>query len=248
MTKKKYTLQKAFTPTSKFSVCKIKYGCFKNSKNYSGQCFKRNFLVRGFTLIEALVAIALFALGIMATSLLFSRSWQSNAYSLEMGKTAFVVSRSVTSLVDYLRRVRQSDGGAFPIVSADKNDLVVFSDYNKDGTTERIHIYLSNSKIFMGVTLPTETLPCTYPSGDTQTIQIADHIVNTPSDSMFSYYNKNYPGDTANNPVSVPADVSQIRLIKIFLRININPNRAPDNIQQESFVELRNLNDYDRIH
>ena len=65
---------------------------------------------------------------------------------------------------------------------------------------------------------------------------------------MFYYYNKSYPGDTAGNPVPVPADVSQIRLVKIFLRININPNRAPDNIQQESFVELRNLNDYDRIH
>jgi hypothetical protein len=100
----------------------------------------------------------------------------------------------------------------------------------------------------MGVTPPTETLPRTYPAGDSQTIQIADHIVNTADDSMFSYYNKNYPGDADNNPVPVPADVSQIRLIKIFLRININPNRAPDNIQQESFVELRNLNDYDRIH
>ena len=210
------------------------------NKNYT--------LRKAFTLVETLVAISLFILGVTAVSILFAKSWQSNAYSLEMGKTSFIVSRSVSSLVDYLRRARQSDSGSFPIVSADKNDLVVFSDYDKDGITERIHIYLSNGKIFMGITSPTVTLPRTYPAGDAQTVQIADHIVNTSSDSMFFYYNKNYPGDTANNPVPVPADVSQIRLIKIFLRININPNRAPDNIQQESFVELRNLNDYDRIH
>jgi len=203
---------------------------------------------KAFTLVETLVAISLFTLGIAAATLLFARSWQSNAYSLEMGKTSFVISRSVGNLVQYLRRVRQADDGAFPIVSADKNDLVVFSDYDKNGTTDRLHIYLSNGKVFMGITPPAATLPCTYPSGDAQTIQLADHIVNTAGDSMFSYYNKNYPGDTTNNPVPVPADVSQIRLIKIFLRININPNRAPDNIQQESFVELRNLNDYDRIH
>jgi len=210
---------------------------------------KKNYISRkAFTLVETLVAIALFILGITATSILFAKSWQSNAYSLEMGKTSFIVSRSVSNIVDYLRRVRQSDSGSFPIVSADKNDLVVFSDYNKDEITERIHIYLSNNKIFMGITAPASTLPHTYPSGDTQTVQIADHIVNTSSDSMFYYYNKSYPGDTAGNPVPVPADVSQIRLVKIFLRININPNRAPDNIQQESFVELRNLNDYDRIH
>jgi len=209
---------------------------------------KKYTLRKAFTLVETLVAIALFILGITATTILFARSYQSNAYSLEMGRTAFVVSKSVNSLVDYLRRVRQSDSGSFPIVSADKNDLVVFSDYDKDGITERIHIYLSNGKIFMGITSPTVTLPRTYPAGDTRTVQIADHIVNTPDDSMFSYYNKNYPGDMTNNPVSVPADVSQIRLIKIFLKINIKPNHAPDNIQQESFVELRNLNDYDRIH
>ena len=209
---------------------------------------KKYTLRKAFTLVETIVAITLFVLGITATSILFAKSYQSNAYSLEMGKTSFIVSRSVSSLVDYLRRVRQSDSGSFPIVSADKNSLVVFSDYNKDGITEKIHIYLSNGKIFMGITSPTGKFPRTYASGDAQTVQIADHIVNTDSDSMFSYYNKNYPGDTINNPVAVPADVSQIRLVKIFLRININPNRAPDNIQQESFVELRNLNDYDRIH
>ena len=209
---------------------------------------KKYTLRKAFTLVETIVAITLFVLGITATSILFAKSYQSNAYSLEMGKTSFIVSRSVSSLVDYLRRVRQSDSGSFPIVSADKNSLVVFSDYNKDGITEKIHIYLSNGKIFMGITSPTGTFPRTYASGDAQTVQIADHIVNTDSDSMFSYYNKNYPGDTINNPVAVPADVSQIRLVKIFLRININPTRAPDNIQQESFVELRNLNDYDRIH
>jgi type II secretory pathway pseudopilin PulG len=201
-----------------------------------------------FTLVETLVAISLFSIGVIASTIIFARSWQSNAYSLEMGKTAFMVSRIVADITDYLRRTKQSDNGSYPIVSANKNDLVVFSDYNKDKITERLHFYLSNNKIYMGITPPAVTLPHSYPPGDTQTIQLADRIVNTDDDSMFSYYNKDYPGDTENNPVSVPADVTQIRLIKIFLKINIDPNRAPDNIQQESFVELRNLNDYDRIH
>lgn len=209
---------------------------------------KKYFFKRAFSLIEVIVAIAIFLLGIEATVLVFTRSIQSNSYSLEMGKASFVVSRSVGDMIQYLRRVRQSDAGAFPIVSADKNDLVVYSDYDKDTKTERLHFYLSNGKIFMGVREPSETLPKTYAAGDSQTLQLADHIVNTADDAMFSYYNKDYPGDMANNPVAVPADVSQIRLVKIFLRININPNSAPDDIHQESFVELRNLNDYDRIH
>ena len=202
----------------------------------------------GFTLVETLMAIAIFAFGMQATVLVFSKTIQSKAYSLEMGKSSFVVSRSVSDVIGYLRRVRQSDNGSYPIVSADKNDLVVYSDYDKDGITERLHIYLSAGKIYLGVRKPSITFPKTYAAGDGTTLQLAKQIVNTTSDPMFSYYNKDYPADTINNPVSVPADVSQIRLVRIFLKINIDPNRAPDNIQQESFVELRNLNDYDRIN
>jgi prepilin-type N-terminal cleavage/methylation domain-containing protein len=207
-----------------------------------------NYLVRGFTLIETLVAITLLLIGTAATVLLFSKMMQNKAYSLEMGRSSFVVSRSIGDLTQYLRRTRQSDAGAYPIVSADDNNLVIYSDYNKDDKTERLHIYLSNNKIYMGIRNPNATFPVTYSSGDATTIQLADHIVNTSDDPIFSYYNKDYPADTENNPVDTPANVSEIRLIKIFLKININPNRAPDNIQQETFVELRNLNDYDRIH
>ena len=202
---------------------------------------------KAFTLIETLVAITIFIIGMQAVVYIFSKTMQNKAYDMEMGQSSLVVSRSVGQLVGYLRSARQSDAGAYPIVSADSNDLVVYSDYDNDGATERLHIYLSGGSVYMGVTDPTNTIPKTYPAGDTKTITLASHIVNKVTDPMFSYYNKNYPKDTVNNPVSVPADVSQIRLVRIFLKININPNHDPDNIQQESFVELRNLNDYDTI-
>ena len=203
---------------------------------------------RAFTLVETIVAIAIFALGIQATTLVYTKTLKSKAYTLEMGKSSFIVSRSMGDIIDYLRKVRQSDAGARPIVSANDNDLVVYSDYDNDGKTERLHIYLSNGIIYLGVRKPSATIPKTYAAGDATTVIIAKQIVNTSSDPMFSYYNKDYPEDVLHNPVSTPANAADIRLIKIFLKINIDPNRAPDNIEQESFVELRNLNDYDRIN
>lgn len=208
---------------------------------------ENKFFHKGMSLVETIVAIALFALGIQATMLVFSKTIKSRAYSLEMGKSSFVLSRSVGDLTKYIRRVRQSDAGSYPIVSANKNDMVFYSDYDKDEITERLHVYLADGKVFMGIRHPSGTFPKTYAAGDEEIFQMADHIVNTSDDSMFSYYNKDYPLDLTNNPLVVPADVSQIRLVKIFLKININPLRAPDNIQQETFVELRNLNDYNRI-
>ncbi|EKE20021.1 MAG: hypothetical protein ACD_8C00066G0006 [uncultured bacterium] len=208
---------------------------------------KKN-IALGFTLVETLVALAIFTMGMQATVMVFAKTMKSKAYSLEMGKASFIVSRSMGDLVGYIRRARQSDNGAFPIVSADENDLVLYSDYNKDGITERLHIYLLDGKVYLGVRKPSAVMPKTYATGDGETFELAKQIVNTASDPMFSYYNKDYPMDSVNNPVNAPADVSKIRLVKIFLKINIDPNRPSDNIEQETFVEIRNLNDYDRIY
>lgn len=196
-------------------------------------------------MVETLVAIALFLLSVQATTLLFSRIMRSKAYTLEMGKASMILSRSMGDLTQYIRRARQSDNGSYPIVSADDNDLVIYSDYNKDGITERLHIYLSDKKIYLGVRSPSTSFPVSYESGDGQTFQLADHIINSGTDPMFSYYDSQYPVTSA---VGTPADVSEIRLVRMFLKINIDENRAPDNIQQETFIEMRNLNDYDRIH
>lgn len=200
---------------------------------------------KAFSMVETIVAIAIFILGTFATTMVFSKIMQNKAYTLEMGKSAFVVSRSIGDVTQYLRRARQSDAGSYPLVSAANNDLVFYSDYDKDGTTEKVHVYFSASKVYLGISKPNNTFPVTYPAGDTTVKVIADHIVNTASDYMFTYYDKNYPADAA---LAVPIDVSQVRLVRIFLKINIDPNKAPDNIQQETFVEIRNLNDYDTIH
>lgn len=199
--------------------------------------------------MELIVAIAIVLICMTGITVLFINTWKYNSYTIEMGTSAMAVSQGVSKIANYIRGAMQGDDGAYAIVSADKNKFVVFSDFDKDGVTERINIYYSNGKIMMGVTDPTGTIPKTYPAGDGTTQTIASSIVNTGSDPIFYYYNRDYPGDTENNPVATPvADVSDIRLIKINLKINIDPNRAPDNIESQTFVELRNLNDYDKVH
>ncbi len=198
----------------------------------------------GMTLIEMIMAITIVFIGMAGFTLLFSHTWQFNKYTIEMGQTSMNVSQGLNKIIDYVRRAKQGDNGAYPIVSADDNDLVIYCDYNKNNITERLHFYKNGQDILMGITEPTNTLPKTYPVGDQQIITVVSHIVNDDSDAVFSYYNQDYPADTVNNPLTIPAVPSNIRLIKIYLEINIDPNHAPDNIKMQSFVELRNLNDY----
>ncbi len=212
----------------------------KKNKNWKNR--------KGLTLIETVMAIAIFAIGMEGFTILFSRAWQSNAYTLEMGQSSMAVSQGVNSLVDYLRSARQADDGSYAIKSANDNDVVVYSDYDRDGVTERIHIYKNGQNILMGITHPTTTMPKSYPNSDQQTVTIAQRIVNTNAEPIFYYYDRNYAGSPAQLPLTTPANVADIRLMKIHLKININPNRAPDNIEMQTFVEMRNLGDHDSVH
>lgn len=203
---------------------------------------------KGMTLVELMIAITIVTIGMGGFTLLFANTWRINSYTLEMGRSSIIVSQGLSKMVSHIRGARQADNGAYPIKSADDNDLVIYSDYDKDGITERIHLYKNGQNIIMGITLPGGTIPVTYQAGDQETITIANSIVNTAAEPIFFYFDKDFGGDeTANPPLSTPANISDIRLIKIHLKINIDPNRAPDNIEMQSFVEIRNLNDYDRL-
>jgi hypothetical protein len=200
----------------------------------------------GITIIEMLVAIAIFTIGIEGFTILFSRSWKQNHYVLEMGQTAMATSMGVNKMVKYIREVRQSDNGSYPVESADDNDLVVYCDYDRDDVAERLHFYLSNGILYMGIREPSSGFPKVYAEGDVTTEIIASHIVNTSAQPIFAYYDANYPEDSVNNPVDTPATAPAVRLVKVSVHMNIDPSRPPDNVQIESFAEMRNLNDHDR--
>ncbi len=205
--------------------------------------------LRGLTLIEMMMSIAIFTMGIAGFTLLFSKTWQTNSYVLEMGQSSMTASQGVSKMVDYIRRATQADDGAYPVKSANGNELTLFSDYDKDGATERLHFYKSGQNILMGITDPTTTLPRTYPANDQQVITLVSTVANADDKPIFAYYNKDYPADLTNNPLAVPisSHLADIRLMKIYLEINTRPGGIKENIKIQSFVEMRNLNDYDRV-
>ena len=203
-----------------------------------------------------MIAIAIFTIGITGFTQLFVNSWKNNHFVFEMGQTSATVSQGLSTIGDYIKRVRQGDNGAYPIILARDNELTVYCDYNKDGTTERLHFYKEaytyngNSfyRIMMGIRIPSTTLPKTYASGDASVVTVINNIMNDTSTPIFYYFDRNYAGASGQLALSTPANITDVRLVKVYLKINIDPNRAPDNIEMQSFNEMRNLNDYDRIH
>ncbi len=73
-----------------------------------------------------------------------------------------------------------------------------------------------------------------YPSDQENISIITSYVRNNPP--IFKYYDSN--GDEI---VSVPARLADTKLMKVYLVVNINLNRPPNDFELESFVQLRNL-------
>src|SRR3989338_9111961 len=199
--------------------------------------------LRGMTLIEMLVAIAVMLIAMEGFTLLFVKSWETNKFILEEGLASAAGSRATKKIITQLRSVRQEDKGDFPVESGADFDVKVYADIDDDGVTERVHYFLdlATDELKVGVTDPLGTTPITYPASDDTVTVLASYVVNESDNPAFYYYNENYPGDTVTNPLATPINVEDARLIRVHLLVNIDPIRAPNNINIESFADLRNL-------
>mgnify|MGYP003404768716 CR=1 FL=1 len=203
--------------------------------------------LKAMTLVELMVAIAVVLISMEGFTYLFLKTWDTNKFIIEEGMASTAASRATNKIVIQLRAVQQGDNGDYPIESADDFDLVFYCDIDNDGAAEKVHYFLddANDQLKLGVSDPLATNPVTYPVGDTTVSVVANYIVNEASNPIFFYYNENYPGDTVNNPLATPSSVGDIQMIQVHLYVNINPVHAPDNINIESFVDLRNLHDFE---
>lgn len=208
--------------------------------------FKRDFYFKkGLTLVEMLVSIVIFMLIMGGFVMLFNKSFKANSFVIEEGETTRIATAAIDILAGDLRKVRQADNGDYAIKSGNDFDLVVYLDDDSDGITERVHYYLDGDNLTKGITKPNTALPPVYPNEDQTIKTIANYVMNTSSQPIFYYYNKDYPGDIVNNPLNISPvlEVDQVKLVRVYLWINIKPLTAPDNVVFETFIDLRNLNE-----
>jgi len=76
--------------------------------------------------------------------------------------------------------------------------------------------------------------PPAYPLDQEVITTITPYVRNVPP--IFEYFDSN-----GNKITDYPARLSDTKMMKVFLVININPNRLPSDYELESFVQLRNL-------
>lgn len=196
--------------------------------------------MRGFTLIEVITTIAIFVVIMIAVS-----AFQYNVLNYNrIGTVALTNAQEVESLLKTMakeiRSMELGSDGSYAISAAATTSLTFFADVDSDGNKEKVRYYIATTTIYRGVIKPTGS-PATYaPSNETTKILVTG-IRNSSSAPIFDYFDSMYAG--TSTPMTYPLNLTSIRLVKVTLTIDTDPNKAPVLRTYTTQVGLRNLKD-----
>lgn len=201
---------------------------------------KKDKYKKGVTLAELILSIAILTLLTVVVST-FQKDVFSLNSNLQSSLNAQLEARHLIKvMVTELRKSTQSAIGSYPIELASSTGITFYTDVNNNGSIDKVRYYLSGKTIKKGVIAPTGN-PAVYNSGNEVTTTLLNYVVASSTLPIFQYYTSNYAG--TSTPLTIPPDISTIRLVKITVIIDTDPNRSPVPIISTSQVSLRNLKD-----
>lgn len=208
----------------------------KIQSNKSNKSNNRN----GFTLTELIFSISIFILIFVAIGA-FARDVFFFNNILQSGLNNIGDARKVLRpFANEVRKAQPSDLGSFTISEASTSTFSFYSDIDEDGSRERVKYFLDGDVFKKGVINPSGD-PLEYDSNDEIIFNIANNVVATST--VFSYYDSNYYGSTSSTALSYPIVTSEVRLVRIDLTIDANPDRAPSLLTITTQATIRNLKD-----
>lgn len=200
--------------------------------------FKRK-TTRGFTLVEIVVVAAITAIISVGVMALFRDTVGFNRAVQDSLRGQNEARRILRPFANEARGATRSVQGAFPIESASSSQFIFFSDIDDDGNAERIRYYLEGDSFKKGVTYSSGS-PLSYATTSEEIIDIVHDVVST-STPVFNYYDTNYDGATTTSPLSWPVSPSTVRLVKVTLTVDRDPNSPPAPFTITTQVSFRNL-------
>lgn len=194
--------------------------------------YSRNSM-RGFTLAETLVVIAIVAVVGLAVTSMIAFFYKSNAYVFQQTSALDSAHRGVEYAFLNIRESSYGDDGSYPVAQAATSSITFYADVDNDGPIEKIRVYLAQGTLYRGVTNSAGSPP-TY-TGQTEAVStIATNVVNATSTPIFRYFT------AAGTELTAPINVSDIASVSTELSVDLNPSRAPDIFTLRASATLRN--------
>lgn len=193
---------------------------------------------KGFTLVETLVAVSVFVLIVVALGAFQRNVFTINSF-LQTNLTNQNEARKILRpFVGEVRSASLSNTGAYPIATAATSTFTFYTDTDSDGVKERIRYFLEGSDFKKGTLVPSGS-PLEYDEDDEEFIEVIHNVVATST--IFSYYDENYDGTASSTPLEQPVSINEIRLVKIIISIDDDPDKPPSPFTVTTQVSIRNL-------
>jgi len=187
---------------------------------------------RAFTLIETLVTIFVFALAMGAVFGLVTLGYRIQSYTFQQSTAINEARRGIEIMVREIREARGGDDGSYIIEKAEDFEFIFYSDIDKDNAVERVRYFIEGTNFKKGVIDPSGW-PIKYDLNEEKLFILSQYVQNQPP--IFKYY------DSQGIELSPPARLKDTKLMKVYLVINVDPNRPPQDFVLESSVQIRNL-------
>jgi len=100
------------------------------------------FKEKGFTLIETMVAIVVFALTMGVITAFIISSYRNYGYTKDQSVAINEARKGIEIMVKEIRQARQGEDGSYSIEKADDKELIFYSDIDNDGKVERVRYFL----------------------------------------------------------------------------------------------------------
>ncbi len=193
---------------------------------------------KGMMLVELLVALAIFAVviiavGAMGANIFIFNSTTTGSYQATQNSQAIL-----KTILKEIREASPGANGAYPIINTGSTTLSFYTDIDNDSVTEQVTYSLIGTNFFKAVIKATGNPPV-YSLVNQSTTTLITNVINGSALPSFQYFDTNYTG--TSSPLIHPVSPSMVKLIQINQRIDIDPNRSPLPIIFTVQANIRNL-------
>lgn len=191
--------------------------------------------LKGFTLIETLVVLAIFiiVLGALVSSIRFF--YRSNTHALEQSFAINSARIGVERMVKDIREAAFSDEGSYPVISMATSSFSFYSDIDEDIFVEKVRYFLDGTDLNRGI-IDSSGDPLAYDDNNEVISLVSDNVRNnSESVVLFTYYN------ASGTEMTNMASTTDLRFVTVEVVVNVNPTRLPNNFSLRSSATLRNV-------
>lgn len=171
---------------------------------------------KGFTLIELIVAVAIFSILILGVMALISNTFTVNRQQGGLLADQDQVRKVSFQVMSEVRNGTSSNVGAYPIDTAGDQQLIFYANIDGGLDIERVRYFVQNGKLYKGVVKPAGN-PLTYNVASETTVVVQNNLA-AGAAPIFYYYNDTYDGVTGA-PLVQPVNVTAVRFVRIALPI-----------------------------